>query len=260
MGKHILDKVHPIDDILCTDRLPSVWCPGCSIGTVLYSFAEAMREAQIGHESITLINGSGCTACVGDYVNLRSRRSRDRYLLDNAADVKLVDPDSNVVVFMNNADLLISGARDLSRVTKRRVRMLVIYINNLVYMLTKDGSVVNCPFTRPSWDGKFELPFNVPALAIDYGVCYVARWTQLHAGWLKYSIVEAFSRRGVSFIEIVSPCLLYRADDGQISEAFERMRFYDNAAVMRSTGRHDELDIRNSKHLVIGKIRDRDAT
>jgi len=252
--------MHPIDSFLYADLLPSAWCAGCGIGTAVYSLAGAVTEARIDKKDIVLISGSGCTGRVAEYVNLKAQRTDGRYLLDLAADRKLSDSGQYVVVFMNNADLLISGAEDLARITRRDVRILIIHINNLIYILTKGGPVVNTPYTRPSWDRRFELPFNIPGVAVDYGANYVARWTQLHAGWLKYSIGEAFTRNGVSFIEIVSPCLLYNADDGQISDAFEKMRFYDNAAVMRSTGRYDELDIRNSGRLVIGKIHDRDAT
>jgi 2-oxoglutarate ferredoxin oxidoreductase subunit beta len=256
MDSNILDRARPIDKILCTDRLPSVWCPGCSIGTVVYSFAEALREAQIDHESVTLVTGAGCTACVGEYVNLRSHRSKDRYLLDNAADLKLIDPSSKIVVFMNNVDLLMSGARDLARVTKRGVSLLVIHINNIIYIQAKDGVMINCPYTRPSWDGKSELPFNLPGLAIEYGARYVARWTQLHAGWLKYSIVEAFSRTGLSLVEIIVPCLVYRTDAGLIAEVAEKVGIYDKRTDLRTAGKMRELDIRNPRHIAIGRFFD----
>lgn len=260
MESDILKETHPIDEILFTDRLPSLWCPGCSIGTVVYSFAEAVGEAQISHDSITLVTGSGCTACLGDYVNLRLQQSKDRYLLDNAADIKLIEPDSNVVVFMNNIDLLMSGARDLARVTRRGVSMVVIHINNVIYMKAKDGALINCPYARPSWDGKTELPFNMPGLAIEYGARYVARWTQLQAGWLKYSIVEALSSSGLSLVEIVVPCLVYNNDTGLIAEAAEKVGIYDRGTVIRTIGEMQELDIRNSKHIVVGKFLDGDAT
>jgi 2-oxoglutarate ferredoxin oxidoreductase subunit beta len=258
MENHTLERKHPIDEMLRADRLPSVWCPGCSIGTVIYSFIEALREAQIDHEGVTLVAGSGCTACVGDYMNLNSRRGKDRYLLDDAADIKIFNPSGNVVVFMNNVDLLISGASDLARVTKRGVSIIVIYINNFVYMLTKNGSVINCPFTRPSWDGKSDLPYNVPGLAIEYGARYVARWTQLHSGWLKYSIADAFSMAGVSLVEIISPCLVYKTDTGLIGEVAERVRIYDTHMDVHKVEELNELDIRNPKYIAIGKFFDGD--
>lgn len=258
MENHILERTHPIDDMLRAEQLPSVWCPGCSIGTVVYSFIEALREMQIDPKSVTLITGSGCTACVGDYMNLNSQRSNGRYLLDNAADVKLINPSRNVVAFMNNVDLLKSGASDLARVARRGMSLVVVYINNILYMVTRDGSVINCPYTRPSWDGKSELPFNVPGLAIDYGARYVARWTQLHAGWLKYSIAEAFSKVGLSLVEVFSPCLVYRTDVGLISEVAARVQIYDKHTNVHKVGELKELDIRNPKYIAIGKFFDGD--
>jgi len=254
------DRVHPVDSFLCTDLFPSSWCPGCGIGTVVYSFLEAVRECGVDLDRVMLLTGSGCTGSVADYLRVKSQRAETRFLLDQAADTGLVDPDRNIVVFMNNADLLISGAEDLARVTKRGARMLVIHVNNILYVITRDGLVTNTPYTRPSWDGRFELPFNLPELAISYGVHYFARWTPLHAGWLKYSIVEAFSRKGIAFIEVLSPCVLYEGRAGSIGDAVERIKLYDSYAVMNSNARTAQFDIRNSSNIVIGEILDRNAS
>jgi 2-oxoglutarate ferredoxin oxidoreductase subunit beta len=251
--------MHPMDNLLHADLLPSAWCAGCGIGTTVYALAGAVTEARVDPGSILLISGWGCTGRVLDYVNLKVQGSGGRHLLDMAADQMLIDSGQRIIVLMNNADLLISGAEDLARATRRNGRLLIIHINNLIYVMTKDGPVTYTPYTRPSWDGRFELPFNLPGMAMYYGANYEARWTQLHAGWLKYSIIEAFAKNGVSFIEVVTPCLLYDAGEGQISEAFERMRFYDDATTMRTAGRHEDLDIRNSGHMVIGRIYDGDV-
>ena len=250
------NNIHPVDHVLYTDLLPSVWCAGCGIGTVVYSFIEAIRDAGVDQDTMRLLTGSGCTSSVADYLRMKSKRAKNRYLMDLAADMQLAEPNSNIVVFMNNADLLISGAEDLARAVQRGARILVIHINNILYLLTSAGLLANTPYTRPSWDGKFELPFNIPHLAISYGANYVARWTPLHAGWLKYSIAEAFSKKGVALIEVVSPCLLYEATDGNIGYAVERIKFYDTCAVMKSNAPFRELDIRQSKFITVGEIFD----
>jgi 2-oxoglutarate ferredoxin oxidoreductase subunit beta len=255
-----VDKIHPVDDFLCADLLPSVWCPGCGIGTVVYSFLEALRETSIDPDGITLLTGSGCTGSVTDYLRLKSQRAKKRFLLDQAGDIGLADPDSVIIVFMNNADLLMSGAEDLARAAKRDARIVVIHINNILYVMTRDGLVANTPYTRPSWDGRFELPFNIPDMAISYGVDYVARCTPLHAGWLKCSIAEALSKKGVALIEIVSPCVLYEGQIGSIGDAVERIRLYDKHTVMNLDARAAQFDIRNSKNIVIGEIIDRNAS
>jgi 2-oxoglutarate ferredoxin oxidoreductase subunit beta len=260
MNSILTEEMHPLDRFLCVRLLPSVWCPGCGIGTVVRALIDAVTEKQIEHEKIRLISGAGCTASVGDYLDFRSERNMGRYLLDQAADIKITEPDSTVVVFTSNADLLISGARDLARAIKRGMRMLVIHINDILYILTGSGLMANSPYVRQSFDGRFELPFNVAAAAMDYGACYVARWTPLHAGWLKYSIVEALSRTGVSVIEVVSPCVIYKGDNGQIGDVAEKIRLYDVRAGFRTTGENGGLDIRDPGRIVLGKFLDQDDT
>jgi 2-oxoglutarate ferredoxin oxidoreductase subunit beta len=253
-------KRHPSDGYLCSELFPSVWCPGCGIGTVVYSFLEALRDAGVEHDRLTLLTGSGCTGSIADYVTLNTQRAGTRFLLDQAADIILAHPESRVVVFMNNADFLISGAEDLARAAKRRARIIVIHVNNIMYVKTSEGLVANTPYTRPSWDGCFELPFNIPALAIACGASYVARWTPLHAGWLKYSIIEAFSREGLALIETVSPCVLYEGQAGHIGDAVARIKLYDDHAVMNSETQTTQFDIKKSEQIVIGEIIDRGAS
>ena len=97
MGTELADKVHPVDGFLCSDLLPSAWCPGCGIGTTVYSFLEAVREAGIDTDRIILLTGTGCTGSVADYVRIKSERADKRYLLDQAADKWLADQDSVIV-------------------------------------------------------------------------------------------------------------------------------------------------------------------
>ena len=35
---------HPIDSLFSPDSMPSVWCPGCGIGTIVYTFVQAAEE------------------------------------------------------------------------------------------------------------------------------------------------------------------------------------------------------------------------
>lgn len=252
-------KMHPLDELLRNQVVAPAWCAGCGIGTVLAAFIAALAESGIDRERIVVAGGLGCTERATGCVNLRTSRAGRQYLLDHAADLGLAEPDAHVVAFMNNADLLVSGARDLERAVRRGARLMVIHVNNIIYVATRHGPAVNTPFTRPSWDGRFELPYNVPDMAVAYGARYVARWTQLHAGWLKYSIIEALSKDGVSVIEVVSPCLLYDAETGGVGEAYERIRVYDRKTSFMDAGApRGDLDIRNTTAIVIGDLFDRE--
>jgi 2-oxoglutarate ferredoxin oxidoreductase subunit beta len=257
MSTEAVKKVHPNEKMLRAERLPSEWCSGCGIGIVVYSFIDALQEMRQDQDRVVLLTGSGCTGRVADYLQIRSRRATKKYLIDEAADVALSDPDSLPVVFMDNADLLVSGAEDLQRAIKRNARVLVIHINNIIYILKKDGPRANTPFTRPAPDGSLELPFNMPGLLMSYGASFVARWTPLQAGWLKYSIAEALQKNGFRFIEIVSPCLVYEADQSRIGDAMKKISLFDRQSVRKIDTDVPQFDIRNSGRIVIGKILDR---
>lgn len=249
--------IHPCDELIDPSRLASAWCAGCGIGTVLAAFLGAVADGGIEREQLMITSGLGCTERAVGCVNLRTVNAGRQYLLDHAADLNLSEPDAHVVALMNNADLLVSGARDLDRAVRRGARLLVIHVNNVIYVTTRHGLVANTPYTRPSWDRRFELPYNVPDMAVAYGAQYVARWTQLHAGWMKYSIAEALSRDGVSLVEVVSPCLVYDADRGGIGESIERIRMYDrNTAFMKTGAGNDDLDLRNTDSIMIGDLYD----
>ena len=38
-------KPNPVNKYLRTERMPSIWCPGCGIGTTVNCFARALDES-----------------------------------------------------------------------------------------------------------------------------------------------------------------------------------------------------------------------
>ena len=66
------DILNPVEPFLRSDRMPSIWCPGCGIGTTVNSFARALIESKIDLGSLALVSGIGCTGRVAGYVKLDS--------------------------------------------------------------------------------------------------------------------------------------------------------------------------------------------
>lgn len=252
-------KAHPVDEFICPPRLAAAWCAGCGIGTVLAAFLAAVIDSAIERDRLRIASGLGCTERAAGCLDLPTRHAGRQYLLDHAADLSLAEPAARVVAFMNNADLLVSGAQDLQRAVGRGARLVVIHFNNIIYAVTRHGLVANTPFTRPSWDRRFELPFNVPDMAVAYGARYVARWTQLHAGWLTSSIGAALAREGVSVIEVIAPCLLYNGATGGIAEAHDRIQLYDRNTAFGAAGAGCRtFDIRRASSIVVGELFDQE--
>ena len=53
---------HPIDSFFPPDSMPSVWCPGCGIGTIVYTFVQAVEEMNVEPDKI-------CVVCGGNIIS-----------------------------------------------------------------------------------------------------------------------------------------------------------------------------------------------
>jgi len=251
---------HPTDYFLVSDIFPTVWCPGCGIGTAVYSFFEACKEIDIDRDDLYIISGMGCTGKISEFLCLSSSSITDGHIIEKAVRIDEENPDKKIIVFLNNADFLISGGEELKKAKKRNLNILIIYINNFIYALSKDQAFPMTPYMRQSSKGDFEIPFNIPYMACSIGASFVARWTPIRAGWMKQSFVESFSVQGLSLIELVSPCLIYDANTGRILDPVEKMAFYNDNSEIQFWVPVKNLDLRRQKKIIIGKFLDINRT
>jgi 2-oxoglutarate ferredoxin oxidoreductase subunit beta len=254
------DTFHPTDYFLASDIFPTVWCPGCGIGTALYSFFEACKEKNIERENLFIISGVGCTGKISEFLCLPSSSMTEGHMVEKAARIHEDNPDKKIVIFLNNADFLISGGEELTKAKKRKLNILIIYINNFIYSLSKDQAFPMTPYMRKSTQGDFEIPYNIPYMACSLGASFVARWTPIRAGWMKQSFVESFSVKGLSLVEVISPCLIYDTNTGRILDPVERMAFYNDNSEIQFWVPIKNLDIRRQKKIIIGKFLDKNRT
>ncbi len=248
---------HPINSFFSPDLMPSVWCPGCGIGTIIYTFVQAVEEINADPDKICIVSGIGCTGKIAMYLNFGSHETTEGNVIAYAADLAAKKKDIKIIVFTNNADFLLSSKKDFLDIGKKRTNLLVIHINNIIYCITENKAIPTSPFLRASSDNNFELPFNIPHLAKSSGAGYVARWTPLRAGWLKYSIIEALSMRALSVIEVVSPCIEYYTFTNKIGDAADRLKFYSDNSVMKQYEPTKHLDLRSQSKVIIGKFVDK---
>jgi len=252
-----MDSKTRIENFISEKAFPTVWCPGCGIGTVLYSFLSAIQSASLDPGLVRVVTGAGCAGKINEVLKLKSFSVKNGLVIDRAVRVVKKEPLSVVMAFLSNPDFLLSGAQDFIRSCKRNDKIIAVYINNFIYAASRDHVRAITPFMRWSFDNKHELPFNIPGLANSCGAGYIARWTPLRAGWLKYSFVDAFNRPGFSVIEVVSPCLIFDVKDGRIKDTVERMNFYNENANMDDKNAWDKLDLRYCDKIVIGKLKDK---
>ena len=250
---------NPVEEFLRTDRMPHIWCAGCGIGTTVNCFARAVRQAKLDLDKLIVVSGIGCTGRVAGYMNLDSFHTTHGRAIPFATGMKLANPDLMVVVYSGEGDLIGIGGNHFIHAARRNVDLKVICVNNFLYGMTGGQVGPTTPVgavTSTTVYGCYEQPFNLPYLAESSGAVYVARWTTYHVRQLAHAMLEAFGRRGFTFIEVIAPCPTLYQRRNRLGSGLDTMEFYKENSVIRHGANTKEVGIKFQGPLVLGKFVD----
>ena len=254
-----MSGVHPLEELLRSDRLPHIWCPGCGIGIALNCFLRAVKELDINPDSIAFISGIGCTGRAAGYVNFDSFHTTHGRAIPLAMGVKVARPDMHVVVFSGDGDLFAIGGNHFIHAARRNVDLLVICINNFNYGMTGGQLGPTTPFksrTTTTPYGNIEHPFNLVYLAAAAGATYVARWTIAHPIPLTKSIEKGLLKRGFAFIEVVAPCITQYARYNKLGGPVEVMKYLKKSSVIKNFIDPAKAEIEVGGKIIVGEFVD----
>lgn len=254
--KDRLEK-NPMEEFLRMDRIPHIWCPGCGIGTVVTSFVEALKKNKEDLDKIAVVSGIGCTGRVAGYVKLDSFHTTHGRAVPFATGLKLANPDMKVVVFSGDGDIFGIGGNHFIHAARRNMDITIICVNNFNYAMTGGQVAATTPMTANASTapyGNFEYAFSLPYLADACGATYVARWTALHMRRVTKSIQEALKHRGLSLIEVITPCVTLYARRNRLGDGLNLLKYYYDQAVIEHGADTRTLDIAYQGKLVCGKF------
>ncbi len=262
-GQDAIIPVNPLDDYLRLDRIPHIWCSGCGIGIAVNAFIRALIDAKIDRKKVCIVSGIGCTGRVAGYLKFDSFHTTHGRAIPFATGLKLANPELEVVIFSGDGDLTAIGGNHLIHAARRNIDLKVICINNFIYSMTGGQAAPTTPAdtvatTAPY--GYFETSLNLPQLLDSCGAVYAARWTTYHIHQLRRSIREILTKRGFSFLEVVSPCpTLYGRRNNYRSGLEQQKMFKEKSRIEHG------IDTRNAKlvpgkEIIVGKFIDRDRT
>ncbi len=254
-------KHSPMAGTLRMDRMAHIWCPGCGIGSEVNAFAEAVKRSGIDPDKLAVISGIGCTGRVAGYVDFDSLHTTHGRAIPVATGLKLARPDMKVVVFSGEGDLTGIGGNHFIHAARRNMDIVVICNNNFTYGMTGGQVTPTTPggaISSTTPFGNHEYPFNLPLLADACGASYVARWTSMHSRNLVQSIEEALSRKGFSFIEIISPCTTLYLRRNRLGDGVDALQFYQEKAILKHGADTREVAIDFQDKIIVGKFIERD--
>jgi 2-oxoglutarate ferredoxin oxidoreductase subunit beta len=256
-----MEERNPMEDLLRMDRIPHIWCPGCGIGTVVTSFADALRKSELDLDKVAVVSGIGCTGRVAGYIKLDSFHTTHGRAVPFATGLKLAHPDMKVVVFSGDGDIAGIGGNHFIHAARRNMDLVIICVNNFNYAMTGGQVAATSPIlanlsTAPY--GNFEYPFNLPYLADACGATYVARWTALHLRRVTKSIQEALAKKGFSFIEVITPCVTLYARRNRLGDGLNLMKYYYENSEIQHGADTRTLGISYQGKITVGKFIDKD--
>jgi 2-oxoglutarate ferredoxin oxidoreductase subunit beta len=258
MNRSDKDSRHPLDDLLRTDRIPHIWCPGCGIGTAFSSCLTAIKESGIDLKKTVMVSGIGCSGRGAGYVKLDSYHTTHGRAIPFATGMKLANPELNVVVFSGDGDLFAIGGNHFIHAARRNVDLTVVCVNNFNYGMTGGQAAPTTPHgvkTTTTPVGNPEAPFNLPLLAYASGAIYVARWTVLHTRDLTESIGEALFKRGFSFVEALAPCPVNYGRRNR-EKPLDTLKIYQDRTIIKNNAHPTELDVDFDRGVILGKFID----
>lgn len=255
------EERNPMEDFLRMDRIPHIWCPGCGIGTVVTSFTEALKKSELDLNKVAVVSGIGCTGRVAGYVKFDSFHSTHGRAIPFATGLKLANPELKVIVFSGDGDIAGIGGNHLIHAARRNMDIVVICVNNFNYAMTGGQVAATTPIsanlsTAPY--GSFEYPFSLPYLVDTCGATYVARWTALHIRRVTRSIQEALTKKGFSFIEVITPCVTLYARRNRLGDGLNLLKYYYDKSEIQHGADTRTVGIDFQGKLIVGKFVDRE--
>jgi 2-oxoglutarate ferredoxin oxidoreductase subunit beta len=198
-----------LDRYYLKNRLPTIWCAGCGLGTATAAFLRGFHEAGIDQDKTVLVNGIGCSGRTAAYLDFDVLKGTHGRAIAFATGIKLFRPELTVIVMAGDGDTLAIGGNHFIHAARRDIDINVILFNNQIYGMTGGQVSPTTPAgakasTAPL--GFSEHAFDACKLAVAAGASYVARATAYHTQLLTRSVRNALSHKGFSLVEIISQC------------------------------------------------------
>jgi 2-oxoglutarate ferredoxin oxidoreductase subunit beta len=211
------------------DLFPTIWCPGCGIGTIMMQLAMVLDEMAMDETNTIVVTGIGCTGRMGGYMKYESVYTLHGRTLPVAEAIKAVRPEMNVIVVAGDGDTASIGGNHLIHAIRRNARVTVLCNNNEIYGLTGGQTGPTTPTgtkTLSSPGGNPNTPINLQGLVRSSAHSLYAKTTVYHQLHMRNVIREAIEHDGFAFVDITSQCIENNGRRIGFASANDMLTFY----------------------------------
>lgn len=223
-----------------------VWCDGCGDFHVLDGLASALAELGRDPRQVAIISGIGCSSRLPGYMTTHGFNSIHGRALPIASGLKLARPELDVIVTAGDGDIFSIGVAHLVHTVRRNPPVTLMVMDNGVYGLTKgQASPTTLPGSRlRSMDQpSTEQALDPLDLMLSLGCGFIAQAYSAEQAGLVSLMQQALEYPGFSFLNILSPCPVFRGGMG----VYKDLR---RSIVDPQLSGHDVTDARAARHLI----------
>jgi len=210
----------------------STLCAGCGHDSISAAIIRACWELSIEPHRVAKLSGIGCSAKTPDYFLGQSHgfntvHGRMPSVITGA---NLANRELLYLGVSGDGDSASIGMGQFVHVMRRGVNMLYIVENNGVYGLTKGQFSATADQGSVSKKGVLntETPIDLVGLAMQLGATFVARSFSGDKQQLVPLLKAAITHKGMSFIDVISPCVSFNNHAGS-TQSYEYVRAHNDA-------------------------------
>jgi 2-oxoglutarate ferredoxin oxidoreductase subunit beta len=209
---------------LRTEKLPSVWCPGCGNGVIVKALTDTIATLGFNKDEIVVVGGIGCSGRTPFILDFNTMHTLHGRALAFATGIKLVRPELKVLLTMGDGDASGIGGNHFIHACRRNIDLTAIVFNNAIYGQTGGQLAPTTPQGKRSTTsqaGNIEPPFDLVQLALGAGAGFVARTTVFDFQELSDCLKRALTHKGFSLVEVLTDCPTYYGRMNELRDPYE---------------------------------------
>lgn len=191
------------------------WCPGCPnfmVRTAVNNAVLSLIGQGYKKEEFVSVADIGCSSKIYDYLDISGICGLHGRVVPTAFGIYVGNPKLKVIAFGGDGGVYNEGIAHFVHACRYNPDMNIIVLDNQVFSLTTGQSTATSEKdfvekTHPF--GIKEMPLNPLVLALELGASFVSRVSALDLGHMSWVIEEAIKHKGLSIVEVLSPCISY---------------------------------------------------
>ncbi len=252
-------------------------CAGCGHNSISERIVECFYELGISPYSVAKFSGIGCSSKSPAYFLGLSHGFNAVHgrMPAIATGAMLANRNLLGLGVTGDGDTASIGIGQFMHLVRRNVPMIYIIENNGVYGLTKGqfSATADLGSTLKGGTPNDLPPFDCCALGLKWGATFVARSFSGDKKQLQAILKTAIAHRGLSVIDVVSPCVTFNDHEGSTKsysymkeheEVLHELDFvpsFEEISVEIAEGEVRDVQLHDGSHLRIRKLdRDYDPT